>query len=215
MDYKEKVFSDFYEKNFDKLLKFLDYTYPNLHDPESQLQDTFIKFYESYYEGWDSTKSELFTYFVNYLKMSTLNTIKQKQKNTPISLDIEYDIGSKVVTLKDILIQDDSTNGIDDKLDIFNKIVDNLEIKWIDKLELLMLYVKGLSYEEISKEKSIPLSQVKNHIRLIRIYFCDEYSKITGKKIEFTKEAPKNKLAYNQYKRNYKQKKKLLNNSNL
>jgi DNA-directed RNA polymerase specialized sigma24 family protein len=188
---REKVFTDFYEKNFDKLLRYLDYNFPNLHDSESQLQDTFIKFYELYYEGWNPSQSELMTYFMNYLKMTTLNTIKQNQKNKPVSLDVEYEVGSKIVTLKDILIQDDTTNSIDDKLNILNIIIKGLEKKWIERFDLLLLHYKGMSYEQISKEKSIPLSQVKNHIRLIRIYFCEEYSKLTNKKMEYKKESQK------------------------
>lgn len=207
----EKIFSDFYKKNFDKLLRYLDYSYPNLQDSESQLQDTFIKFYELYYDKWDPSQSELMTYFTNYLKMSTLNTIKQKQKNTPVSIDIEYQIGGKVATLKDILVDEDNSNNIDDNLKVLDLIVDKLKGKWIDRFDLLKLHYKGLSYDEIAECKNIPLSTVKNHIRLIRIYFCEEYSKITGRKLEYKKESQKDSIisVQKRNKRNRERKNKL------
>lgn len=191
----EKEFIDFYKENFNKLLKFLERNYPNLIDPESHLQDVFIKFYNNYLSDWDNTKSKFITYFTNYLKMETLSKIKQRQKNIPISMDIEIDIGGKIVSLKDILVEENNNNRIDFKLDILNKIIKDLDKQQLDKFSILEFYIKGMSYEEISKHTNLTLNQVKSKIHTIRIYLCNQYSKITGEKIEFAKIKQINKAA--------------------
>lgn len=205
---KEKVFNDFYKKEFNNLLNWLTYSYPNLINAEDLLQDTFISWYQNYLEKYDGS-IKLKSYFVNYLVMCANGGLKKEAKNKPVSMDVEYPVGNKIFTLKDMLVDADNSNTIDEKLLILDTIISGLNSKWMKRYELLLLFIKGLSYEEIVIEKNITLATVKNHIRLIRIYICEEYSNITGTKLEFVKEKKDSRLYYNEHKLLLKEKREL------
>lgn len=190
---RKKLFDDYYNKNFNKLLRYLEYQYPNLYDPENHLQVIFVQFWERYLPNWDETKSALSTYFGNYLNMEILNRIKM-QKDNIVSMDKEYDVGGKIVTIKDILSEDTYHNRIDEKMDILNQIIKNMDAKDLVNFETLKFYIDGMEYTQIAEHTGINLSTIKSRIRASRIYICDEYNKITGENIEFKKVKQKNKV---------------------
>ena len=159
-------FEQYYNTNFNKLLRWIKYNYPNMDDHENLLQETFVKFYERYYNNWDSKKSTLDTYFRNYLIFESLNYIKGTKHIK--SIDEEFD----GVKLSDILVDETLNNTLDFRLEIYNKIKDGLNDKKKRNLDLLLMNVNGMTLKQISEKENIHLNRLKATMQRTRQYFC-------------------------------------------
>ncbi len=76
-----KTYNQFIEENYKYLKNYVLNNWRNTPYVEDVLQETFIDFGRlNYFEKYDSTKSSLLTYFINYLNYNLLQTIGKNKK---------------------------------------------------------------------------------------------------------------------------------------
>lgn len=196
-------FNELYKKEYKIALKYLHKNFPNILDKEELLQNTFVKFLEKYYHTWDPTKSQLNTYFYNFLKMETLS-LHKSYKTKPYSLDKKVEEGDNKSFL-DLFINEEYESAFD--MDILNSIFDNLPEKYEYNYKLLLMSLKQKGID-ISIEEDINFNTYKSKIRIIRDYISKEYKRLSGDTFIFQKKEYKDKHILKQRKRINEYKKK-------
>lgn len=182
------TFEELYEKTFDKKLSWIKFNFPKLRNPEDVLQDSYLYFYQHYYNKWDSSICALDTYFTGYLNLSLLSNTKKDSNYNKIFTSI--DNGLDDTTYHNILTNPPEVENENLHLFKLNKvklIMDNAPQKYKDYYELLIKFNNGVKYKELAEQTGLNLSTIKNRIGRIRIYINEEYSKKEGIKVEFKK----------------------------
>ena len=122
---------------------------------EEICQDVFMKAWNNA-ESYNASKGRFFTWILNIARNAGIDEIRSKaHKNSKKNLSADYFVG----------ILESITDSEDGKEDIIGlkKLLVNLKDKCIEIIELL--YFKGLTQKEVSKELDIPLGTVKTRNR--------------------------------------------------
>ena len=122
---------------------------------EEICQDVFMKAWNNA-ESYNASKGRFFTWILNIARNAAIDEIRSKSyKNSKKNLSADYFVG----ILESIT---DSEEGKEDVVGL-KKLLVNLKDKCIEIIELL--YFKGLTQKEVSKELDIPLGTVKTRNR--------------------------------------------------
>tara|TARA_R110002012_G_scaffold65950_7_gene172737 strand:+ start:798 stop:1331 length:534 start_codon:yes stop_codon:yes gene_type:complete len=122
---------------------------------EEICQDVFMKAWNNA-ESYNASKGRFFTWILNIARNAAIDEIRSKShKNSKKNLSADYFVG----------ILESMTDSEEGKEDIIGlkKLLVNLKDKCIEIIELL--YFKGLTQKEVSKELDIPLGTVKTRNR--------------------------------------------------
>ena len=122
---------------------------------EEICQDVFMKAWKNA-ESYNASKGRFFTWILNIARNAAIDEIRSKShKNSKKNLSADYFVG----------ILESMTDSEEGKEDIIGlkKLLVNLKDKCIEIIELL--YFKGLTQKEVSKELDIPLGTVKTRNR--------------------------------------------------
>lgn len=122
---------------------------------EEICQDVFMKAWNNA-ESYNASKGRFFTWILNIARNAAIDEIRSKShKNSKKNLSADYFVGI-------LESMTDSEEGKEDIIGI-KKLLINLKDKCIEIIELL--YFKGLTQKEVSKELDIPLGTVKTRNR--------------------------------------------------
>lgn len=122
---------------------------------EEICQDVFMKAWKNA-ESYNASKGRFFTWILNIARNAAIDEIRSKShKNSKKNLSADYFVGI-------LESMTDSEEGKEDIIGI-KKLLVNLKDKCIEIIELL--YFKGLTQKEVSKELDIPLGTVKTRNR--------------------------------------------------
>ena len=119
---------------------------------EEICQDVFMKAWKNA-ESYNASKGRFFTWILNIARNAAIDEIRSKShKNSKKNLSADYFVG----------ILESMTDSEEGKEDIIGlkKLLVNLKDKCIE-----LLYFKGLTQKEVSKELDIPLGTVKTRNR--------------------------------------------------
>lgn len=122
---------------------------------EEICQDVFMKAWNNA-KSYNASKGRFFTWILNIARNAAIDEIRSKShKNSKKNLSADYFVG----------ILESMTDSEEGKEDIIGlkKLLVNLKDKCIEIIELL--YFKGLTQKEVSKELDIPLGTVKTRNR--------------------------------------------------
>lgn len=125
---------------------------------EEVTQDAFIKIWDKI-DAYDATKGRLFTWMLNLSRNLAIDKLRSKeiktvQKTDELSNNV-YDIENQNLIHQDI-------DGIG-----VAKFLDKLRDE--ERLVVDLIYFKGYTQSEVSKEKDIPLGTVKTRLRMALI----------------------------------------------
>lgn len=156
----EKVFKNFFNKNYEDLVRYANGYLFDVATSEDVVQEVFIKLWES--PKKINIKASLIGYVYQMVRNSCLNYLK--------SLKITDDYG--VLDFNIHLITEhiyDSTSEEDKKIVYHQilKIVDTLPDKMQKVVRLKFLH--GYRYKEIAKEMDISVNTVKTQLRRAKI----------------------------------------------
>lgn len=174
MEDKIKEFEQMYRANYIKYTKYLFVNYPNIPNHEDVIQECVINFLEKgYLYSHDPQKSNLSTYFLNYVKMQILQEQKKIQRRGDSVIDVKTESG-KVVNYIELYAadieeeQEDNTDEIIKDLDEkFNQIIlKNPNMS--QHVDMLILYACGYSYEQIAIKHNVTIQKVKNNLHHLR-----------------------------------------------
>ncbi|MDO6601989.1 sigma-70 family RNA polymerase sigma factor [Arenibacter palladensis] len=122
---------------------------------EEICQDVFMKAWNNA-ESYNASKGRFFTWILNIARNAAIDEIRSKSyKNSKKNLSADYFVGI-------LESMTDSEEGKEDVVGL-KKLLVNLKDKCIEIIELL--YFKGLTQKEVSKELDIPLGTVKTRNR--------------------------------------------------
>ncbi|SHF06034.1 RNA polymerase sigma-70 factor, ECF subfamily [Arenibacter palladensis] len=122
---------------------------------EEICQDVFMKAWNNA-ESYNASKGRFFTWILNIARNAAIDEIRSKSyKNSKKNLSADYFVGI-------LESMTDSEEGKEDVVGL-KKLLVNLKDKCIELIELL--YFKGLTQKEVSKELDIPLGTVKTRNR--------------------------------------------------
>jgi RNA polymerase sigma factor (sigma-70 family) len=183
---KQEQFTKLYKNNYQKQVRYINFQYNiPLAITEDLVQNVYIKFYETYLEGHDETKSALITYFTNYLNKSTLYYLKTKK--TLISIDEEfYGENNTRTSIKDML-KDDIEEKEFDKLEVVEAIINEAPDKIKEYYNLILQWNSGITIEKLSIMYNINPNTIKSKMKYVRKWICEKYSENIDKKVEFNK----------------------------
>ena len=117
------------------------------------LQDTFIKIWNKI-DTYDNQKGRLFTWMLNIARNLAIDRIRSKE----YSQFNKTNSGFQNVSMVDENQGDTKIDGIG-----MDKVLDQLPHE--QKLLIEMMYFKGFSQSEISKELDMPLGTIKTRVR--------------------------------------------------
>lgn len=124
---------------------------------EEITQDVFAKVWKSS-DSYNVTKGRFFTWILNIARNAAIDKVRSKSyKNQKRNLSVDYFV--------DILNQADYIDEPEDRIDssALKILILNLKEKCLRIIE--MLYFKGYTQKEVSKELDIPLGTVKTRNR--------------------------------------------------
>lgn len=124
---------------------------------EEVTQDVFTKVWNNS-QGYNASKGRFFTWILNIARNAAIDKVRSKSfKNQKKNLSADYFVG--------ILNRADSTDEHEEPIDTsaLKKLVLNLKQKCLQIIE--MLYFKGYTQKEASKELDIPIGTVKTRNR--------------------------------------------------
>ncbi|MCK0191194.1 sigma-70 family RNA polymerase sigma factor [Arenibacter sp. F20364] len=122
---------------------------------EEICQDVFMKVWNNA-ESYNASKGRFFTWVLNIARNAAIDEIRSKSyKNSKKNLSADYFVGI-------LGSMEDSEGGNEDIIGL-KKLLLNLKEKCVEIIELL--YFKGLTQKEVSKELDIPLGTVKTRNR--------------------------------------------------
>ncbi len=129
------------------------------------MQDAFVKIWKNI-EGYDTSKGALFTWILNVARNTAIDKLRSQEfQNTQRNQDLDAHI--HVI---------DSQGGSELEVDAMglSKVVEQLKPEQKQVIDLL--YFKGYTQEEVSKEYGIPLGTVKTRVKAA-ITFLRKYIK--------------------------------------
>jgi len=118
------------------------------------LQDVFVKIWKNI-NGYDSSKGRLYTWMLNIARNSAIDYLRSKQFQNSIK---NQNIDDSVNTIN----QSESIEQRIDNIGVL-KLVEKLPLDQKNVIDLV--YFKGFTQDEASKELNIPLGTVKTRIR--------------------------------------------------
>lgn len=122
---------------------------------EEICQDVFMKVWNNS-ESYNSSKGRFFTWILNIARNAAIDELRSKShKNSKKNLSADYFVGI-------LESKADSEVGREDTIGL-QKLLLNLKEKCVEIIELL--YFKGFTQKEVSKELDIPLGTVKTRNR--------------------------------------------------
>lgn len=117
-------------------------------------QDVFVKIWQ-HSDSYDASKGRFFTWILNIARNAAIDEVRSKShKNQKKNLQVDYFVG--------IVEGSDNIDGQVDAIGL-QKLLKGLKKKCIQLIELL--YFKGFTQKEASKELNIPLGTVKTRNR--------------------------------------------------
>ncbi len=129
------------------------------------MQDAFVKIWKNI-EGYDTSKGALFTWILNVARNTAIDKLRSQEfQNTQRNQDLDAHIHAI-----------DSQGGSELEVDAMglSKVVEQLKPEQKQVIDLL--YFKGYTQEEVSKEYGIPLGTVKTRVKAA-ITFLRKYIK--------------------------------------
>lgn len=122
---------------------------------EEICQDVFMKVWNNS-GSYNASKGRFFTWILNIARNAAIDEMRSKSyKNSKKNLSADYFVGI-------LESKEDSDGGREDIIGL-KKLLRNLKEKCVEIIELL--YFKGLTQKEVSKELDIPLGTVKTRNR--------------------------------------------------
>lgn len=150
----QDAFSYLYD-NYSKALYGVVYAVvPNQEDAEDILQVLFVKIWKSI-ESYDATKGRLYTWMLNMARNLAIDHTRSKQQKIKSKIQ---NVSDSVYELRNQAVENSSSDflGLSTILNELKK--DHKEI--ID-----LIYFKGFTHEQASKELNLPLGTVKTKVR--------------------------------------------------
>ncbi|WP_174395950.1 RNA polymerase sigma factor [Flectobacillus major] len=118
------------------------------------MQDSFVKIWKNI-DGYNQSKGTLFTWILNVARNTAIDKIRsQDYQNSQRNQDIESTIN---------IIDSQGASQFDIDAIGLSKVVDKLKPEHRQVIDLL--YFKGYTQEEVSKEYGIPLGTVKTRVK--------------------------------------------------
>ncbi|MCM4152254.1 sigma-70 family RNA polymerase sigma factor [Arenibacter sp. N53] len=122
---------------------------------EEICQDVFMKVWNNS-ESYNASKGRFFTWILNIARNAAIDEIRSKSyKNSKKNLSADYFVGI-------LESKEDHESGKEDIIGLKNHLL-SLKEKCVEIIELL--YFKGFTQKEVSKELNIPLGTVKTRNR--------------------------------------------------
>ncbi|MBC8768934.1 RNA polymerase sigma factor [Arenibacter sp. BSSL-BM3] len=122
---------------------------------EEICQDVFMKAWKNS-ESYNVSRGRFFTWILNIARNAAIDEIRSKShKNRKKNLSADYFVGI-------LESREDNESGREDTIGL-KKLLLNLKEKCVEIIELL--YFKGFTQKEVSKELNIPLGTVKTRNR--------------------------------------------------
>lgn len=118
------------------------------------LQDSFVKIWKSF-SSYDATKGRLFTWMLNIARNTAIDALRSKQGK----------MDSKIQSIDSSVSEVNSQSSITTSVDHIGlkDVLKKLRPDYVMLIDLI--YFKGYTQDEISKELSLPLGTVKTRIR--------------------------------------------------
>lgn len=118
------------------------------------LQDTFVKIWKNF-SSYDASKGKLFTWMLNIARNTAIDSLRSKQGK----------MESKIQSIDDSVYQVNAQTNVTTSVDQIGlkDVLKKLKNEHLILIELV--YFKGYTQDEISKELNMPLGTVKTRIR--------------------------------------------------
>ncbi len=154
MQKNQDAFSYLYD-NYSKALFGVVYAVvPNQEDAEDLLQILFVKIWKNI-ESYDATKGRLYTWMLNLARNLAIDHTRSKHAKAKAKIQ---NVSDSVYELKSQATE----NAANDFLG-FNAILNELKSDHKEIIDLI--YYKGFTHEQASKELNLPLGTVKTKVR--------------------------------------------------
>ena len=123
-------------------------------EAEDVLQEVFVKIWKNI-DGYNQSKGTLFTWILNIARNTAIDRIRsQEYQNSQRNQDLDSTIN---------LIDSQGSSQFDIDAIGLGKVVEKLKPEHRQVIDLL--YFKGYTQEEVSKEYGIPLGTVKTRVK--------------------------------------------------
>ena len=150
----QDAFSYLYD-NYSKALFGVVYAVvPNQEDAEDILQMLFVKIWKNI-ESYDATKGRLYTWMLNLARNLAIDYTRSKHQKAKAKIQ---NVSDSVYELRNQATE----NAANDFLG-FNAILNELKTEHKEIIDLI--YYKGFTHEQASKELNMPLGTVKTKVR--------------------------------------------------
>jgi RNA polymerase sigma-70 factor, ECF subfamily len=151
-DRDQKAFAYLYDNYSKALFGVIFAIVDDVEESEDVLQKTFLKIWENF-DSYDISKGRLYTWMLNIARNIGIDYMRSKHHKNKIQ-----NVNQNVYTINNVVAEADSIDSIGLK-----QVVESLKSEYFILIELV--YFKGYTQEEISKELDIPLGTVKTRIR--------------------------------------------------
>jgi RNA polymerase sigma-70 factor (ECF subfamily) len=150
----QEAFSYLYD-NYSKALFGVVYAVvPNQEDAEDILQVLFVKIWKNI-ESYDAAKGRLYTWMLNLARNLAIDHTRSKHQKAKAKIQ---NVSDSVYELRNQATE----NAANDFLG-FNAILNELKSDHKEIIDLI--YYKGFTHEQASKELNLPLGTVKTKVR--------------------------------------------------
>lgn len=150
----QNAFTYLYD-NYSKALFGVVYAVvPNQEDAEDILQVLFVKIWKSI-DTYDATKGRLYTWMLNMARNLAIDHTRGKQYKAKTKIQ---NVSDSVNELRNKAVDDHSSDFLG-----LNTILNELKSEHKEIIDLI--YFKGFTHEQASKELNMPLGTVKTKVR--------------------------------------------------
>jgi RNA polymerase sigma-70 factor, ECF subfamily len=150
----QEAFSYLYD-NYSKALFGVVYAVvPNQEDAEDLLQILFVKIWKNI-ESYDATKGRLYTWMLNLARNLAIDHTRSKHQKVKAKIQ---NVSDSVYELRNQAIENNASDFLG-----FNTILNELKTDHKEIIDLI--YYKGFTHEQASKELNMPLGTVKTKVR--------------------------------------------------
>ena len=167
IDGNSNAVDELYNRYAKKLYLFLKHTMHN-QNPEDLVHDVFIKIIESAHH-YNQEKASFKTWIFTIARNKCIDLLRRDKKVKILSLDreIEQSEGNKEITVKEILVDENrSIEELVEKKSIIQAVrecINELK-KDEEKQAVLLYYISGKVYREISEIFDKSISMVKKYV---------------------------------------------------
>lgn len=158
------TFEQVYKKHYTEILYFVNRTAKSFEDAEDITGETFAKLHKLF-DSYDVTKAKMRTYLYLIAKHAVVDFYRVDKQDNYINVGSYVDDEGKDM----FQFVDESTNDNIENDELGNSIhnaINSLKPKYKEIAELL--FIKELSYKEISKVLNMPMNNVKVNINRCR-----------------------------------------------